>query len=462
MKNINRVTFFNFLSVLLLQGISFISAPLFSRLLGTSGYGDTATFTAWSNIAYIVLSLQSHATIVNAIQEYPEGEQSAYQSSALTLSLLSFLVCGGLLTAFSGPISQKLGMERWGVYLILAQAFGLFSVNFLSNKFTYEFKAGRNMFLSVLMAAANFAVSLVLVLRLPMEERYIGRILGSVLPYAAVGLVGCIWILAKGKTLWRASYWKLCLTLGVPLVFQNLAYTLLGNSDVLMLKQMQGAAASGIYSYALTLAGVMFTIFTALNNSWVPFFYDDMKQGRPDSVRSRSSHFLELFTVLSVGFILLVREVFYAYADEGFWSGTGLIPVFVVSYFCNMLCTFPVNFEIQRKKTTVVAAATVAAALINLVLNDVLIRVLGMMGAALATLLARCLQLAMHECYTRLRLGRKDYPFSLRPAVICCAALGGAVLIFYAFADAWLLRWLLGAAAGLWELWRIRKRRGLL
>lgn len=34
-KNINRIAFFNFLSILLLQGISFISSPLFSRLLGT-------------------------------------------------------------------------------------------------------------------------------------------------------------------------------------------------------------------------------------------------------------------------------------------------------------------------------------------------------------------------------------------------------------------------------------------
>ena len=33
-KDINRITFFNFLSILLLQGIAMISAPLFSRLLG--------------------------------------------------------------------------------------------------------------------------------------------------------------------------------------------------------------------------------------------------------------------------------------------------------------------------------------------------------------------------------------------------------------------------------------------
>ena len=71
-KDINRITFFNFLSILLLQGIAMISAPLFSRLLGTSGYGSLASFTAWSNMACIILSLQSNETIVNARQEYDE------------------------------------------------------------------------------------------------------------------------------------------------------------------------------------------------------------------------------------------------------------------------------------------------------------------------------------------------------------------------------------------------------
>lgn len=74
-KDINRITFFNFLSILLLQGIAMISAPLFSRLLGTSGYGSLASFTAWSNMACIVLSLQSNETIVNARQEYDEQAQ---------------------------------------------------------------------------------------------------------------------------------------------------------------------------------------------------------------------------------------------------------------------------------------------------------------------------------------------------------------------------------------------------
>ena len=58
----------------------------------------------------------------------------------------------------------------------------------------------------------------------------------------------------------------------------------------------------------------MFTLFTALNNSWCPFFFEDMKQGNRENLRDKAGNFLELFTVLSVGFVLLASEVYrYVY-----------------------------------------------------------------------------------------------------------------------------------------------------
>ena len=459
-KSINRIAFFNFLSVLLLQGISFLSAPLFSRLLSTDGYGNLASFTTWAGIAATVLSLQTNVTIANARVEFPEEEQPAYQSAAMAISLLSFGIGAAVMAAFAGPISRGLQIERWLVGLLLIQAFGTFGVNFLSSKFTYEFKADKNMLLSVLIAAVSMGVALLFVLNSPLETRYLGRILGNALVYGGVGVGGCIWILCKGKKFYDRRYWRFCLVLGFPLVFQNLAYSVLGSSDILMLKQMTGSSESGIYSLAFTLSGIMFTLFNALNNSWVPFFFDDMKQEKMEQVQRQGRRFLELYTVLSVGFVLLVREVYHLYAEEDYWFGLELIPVFTASYFANMLCTFPVNFELFHKKTGAIAAATVAAAVVNLVLNYLFIRLFGMTGAAVATLLSHCLQLAIHQVYSRLVL--RKYPFSLISELKYMAVFAGAVGLFYLGKDAWYLRWSLGAAVGLWELNRIRKRRSLL
>ena len=72
MKKQNKVAFFNILSTVLLKGISLFSAPIFSRMLGTNGYGIVSIYNTWVNVSAIALTLQTKGTQVNARVEYPE------------------------------------------------------------------------------------------------------------------------------------------------------------------------------------------------------------------------------------------------------------------------------------------------------------------------------------------------------------------------------------------------------
>ena len=66
MKKRNRVAFFNIFSTVLLNGISILTGPLFSRLLGDSGYGALKIYNIWVSILTVVFTLQTQATLVNA------------------------------------------------------------------------------------------------------------------------------------------------------------------------------------------------------------------------------------------------------------------------------------------------------------------------------------------------------------------------------------------------------------
>ena len=462
MKKQNRVAFFNILSTVLLRGISIFTAPLFTRLLGDSGYGVTQIYNTWVAVIAIVFTMQTQGTLVNARVEYGEEEQKKYHSSAMFLSMVIFFCCSALVLTFIDPISQLLKLNRLLILLMLVQAFGTFCVNFLNTKNVYEFKAGRNMAMSLGVTLTTLILSLVLILQMPKEINYYGRITAIAATYGLIGIPVCIYVLRKGGTFFRKDYWKFCIALAIPAVFYNLSDLILGQSDKVMLQQMLGEAQLGRYGAALNFGGIMFTIFVALNNSWCPFFFDDLKQGRQDGVQQKAANFLELFTVLSVGFILLSREVYRVYVDTRFWESTMLIPVFVASYYLNFLCTFPVNFEYYHKKTKVVAVVTITSSLVNIGLNYVLIQKMGMAGAAVATMLSHCLQLAMHYGYTRYLLGRNSYPFGIRLWGKYAAAFVLMMAFVYLSEDYWLIRWGLGAALGLWELLRIKKRKVLI
>lgn len=77
-------------------------------------------------------------------------------------------------------------------------------------------------------------------------------------------------------------------------------------------------------------------------------------------------------------------------------------------------------------------------------------------------MVSHTLQFAMHYLYTRYLLGKGSYPFGISlwgRYTLCFVCI---MLLVYLLPDAWLVRWALGAAIGLWELLRIRKRKVLI
>ena len=192
MKKQNRVAFFNILSTLLLKGISIFTAPLFSRLLGTSGYGVTSIYSNMTGGIAIAFPLQTQGTLVNARVEYPEEVQNRYQSSVMMLSMLCFGAFSAILLLFRDPFCQFFKMDHTLVWLMLLQAFGTFCVSFLNTKFVYEMKAGWNMIISLGVNLTTLVLSVVLILAFPAETNYYGRILAISLTFGVIGIPSCI------------------------------------------------------------------------------------------------------------------------------------------------------------------------------------------------------------------------------------------------------------------------------
>jgi len=83
-------------------------------------------------------------------------------------------------------------------------------------------------------------------------------------------------------------------------------------------------------------------------------------------------------------------------------------------------------------------------------------------GAALATALAHGVQLLAHYVYVRYLLKKGEYPFGIRIWGKYFACYLAMVALVYLLPEAALFRWALGAAIGLWALWRVKKRKVLI
>ena len=223
------------------------------------------------------------------------------------------------------PMSKLMQMQKLMFILMLMHGFGQFSVTFINIKFTYEFKADKNFILSCATTFISVILSLVLIFILPSSKNYWGRIIGISFTYIIIGTISAIFIFIKGKVFFNKEYWRFCIPLALPIVFHNLSGLILSQSDRVMLQYSSSFSYVGIYSLAYSFGSIISTIWNALNNSWVPFYYEFTNYNKNAELKEHTKNYTELFTVLSIGFILLSPEVYHVFAGKEYWGGTELI-----------------------------------------------------------------------------------------------------------------------------------------
>lgn len=460
-KSLNKITMLNILSTFLIQGISIITAPIISRLLDTANYGIVSIYSTWVSIATILFSLQTQATLNVARTEYPDSEQIKYQSSVMFLSFLAFLVSTVLIVVFIKPLAEMLQLEPLMLILMMIQAYGTYCVAMLNGKWTYEFKADKNMYLAVLTTVLIMALSIWFITQMPKESNYWGRIAALTLVYGICAICITLYFFIKGKSFFQLQYWKFCLPLALPIVLHSISNLILNQSDKMMLQRLCSNSVVGIYSLVVAFSNVMSTIWLALNHSWTPFFYEYSLNKQLDKIKTHGFNFIRLFTVLSMGFMLLAPEVFRLFAAKEYWDGIPLIPLFVLGAYFVFLYGFPVNYEFFNKSTKATAVGTMLAGGCNIVLNLIFIKWWGVTGAALATMIAHSLQFAFHYCFAMQIKKGEDYPFKLKlilPYLIAVVVVGIWVMLF---PGSWLIRWGVGALIGIVELREIIKRKSI-
>lgn len=460
-KSTNYVAFFNILSVIVLQGISFLSTPIFSRLLGTEQYGQYSVFNSWVTIVSCFVGL-GMSTSLGTGRYHFKDEYNQFRTSVLLSSVLFGLIeCGVFIIAMSfiGPIGDFTTITFVFVSVLSVSHYVL---GFVQGAYVYEKKAVQNFILSTITALSTTLLSVYFVLRLPEKERYLGRVYGMMIPYAAIAIVLIVLLLYKQKLAFQRKHIIFALQVGFPLVFHSLSQTLLSQSDRVMMQMMNIQESEiGIYSLFHTMSSALTVVLNALNNTWCPFYYDYLSAADYSTIKKKTTNYIELFSIITFCFLLLSPEVSLLMADSSYSGGVGLLPIVIASVYFTFMYQFPVNYEFFNKKTKIIATGTIFAGVTNVILNYLLIPKYGMYGAAIATSISYfALFVAHFFIVNRFRDVAKFHMHlkSYLPGVILVSM---GVLIFYLLNDYWYIRWAIGVVLGSVELFRMFRRKSI-
>ena len=178
------------------------------------------------------------------------------------------------------------------------------------------------------------------------------------------------------------------LIIAVPLLPLFLIYWLFNSCSKVMITNMLGIGAAGIYSVGSKLGQASQLIYTAFAGGWQYFAFSTMKDEDQVQTNSMVFEYLGVISFVVTAFVCAWSyEIFKFLFTENYLSGYVVSPYLFLAPLLLMLFQVAGNQFLVIKKTWPSMLILTAGAILNVVLNQLLIPMIGIEGSAIATLL---------------------------------------------------------------------------
>lgn len=178
------------------------------------------------------------------------------------------------------------------------------------------------------------------------------------------------------------------LIIAIPLFPNFLIYWLFNSCDKVMITNILGIGAAGIYSVGSKLGHCSQLIYTAFAGGWQYFAFSTMKDDNQVKSNSMIFEYLGVISFVATAFICVWSYlIFNILFTDKYLTGYVVAPYLFLAPLLQMLFQVACNQFLVIKKTWPNMLILSSGVVINIVINYFLIPVLGIEGAAIATLL---------------------------------------------------------------------------
>lgn len=369
------------------KGISFLTTPIFTRLLSTEEYGKITVYSSWLEIIGIFAMFGLTANVYyNGILEFKKDKNN------FTFSLL---MLSNLISIFSMSIVWAVNRYVFSFMDISKILFGFMFVTFLTEpafefwqarqRFDYKYKLLCLFMILVMIGSPTFGlIGIFLFPNAKVESRIIGAQLVTFV--LSIGCYIYIMLHADGRP--KLKYWKYAVSYNLPLIPFFLSNYILNGSDRLMISYYCGDDKAGIYGIGHTMAAVVNIVWSSINATLLPTIYQKCDEDRRNELSGIVVPIITGFAAVCIMIMLLSPEIIRFLAPSSYGEGMYVIPVVVGGTFIMSLYTVFSNNLLYEKQSKVVAGAGIASAVLNLILNMIFIPRFGYLAAGYTTLCA--------------------------------------------------------------------------
>lgn len=391
-QNIHSVAKHSFVytvAELLKKGVGFFMVPLYTRYLTPADYGLIEVLNLMLDVLGMVVGVRMIAAKTRYYHLYDrvEDKREVYTTSLIFAVCMSCAAVA-LLWGASGSLARlTLGSSDYSAcYHLVIVSFAIQNIcliaeNDLIIKKQSAFYSGLCIGLMILSLTLNIVF---------LSVFHLGAwgILWSILITKIVN-TAVLPVTLRGHRI-RFSWDKLkkMVRYGLPLVPASLALFAMHYGDRFFLQRFCSLSEVGIYSLGYKFGMIMGVLVTApFSRAWGTHSFEIAKQPGARTVYSKVlTYFSCLLVTLGLGISIFAEDAIGLLAPPSYAGAAGIIPWIVLAYIFSGLSGFVGLGIMLSFRTKYAAYIDIPIAAFNLILNLLLIRWLGILGAALATL----------------------------------------------------------------------------
>ncbi len=365
--------------------ISFLLMPLYTALLIKEEYGLIDLLNTYTGLIVILVGMQVYQSLFRFIVTKRDNLQRV--KSIITTSFVATIAALMIYTILFIAVSPlvKVGYKWYLLISVYSQLFMQLTTNAvrgLGNNKDYAIGSFISAFSTLILNVLGMTV-----LRLGILAMLMSSIIGSI--------IGGSYILFKNKlwcyinlNLFSKNELKRILRYALPLIPNELSWSVIHASDRMVVSNIISIAANGLIAVASRFSVIYTTFFSFFNTSWteqVVLHYKD--QGGPQYIASMFNKMVTFFASLTIGITACMPFVFDIMVDKSYSEAYGLVPIYLVAVFFNAVIGMISSIYLVHNETGKVALTTAVAAVINLVTDILLIKYIGIYAAPVSSVL---------------------------------------------------------------------------
>lgn len=391
--------------------IQMLLIPIFSYMLSPEQYGQIDLIINTSQLIIPIISLGIIEAIFRFAMDSREDKYFIYS----TCTMIIFL---GLILLFI--IINLMGVYSYD-YVKLMFMYIVSSLLYSSN-----LQFARALEKIKLYIFTTFLVTLVMLLLniLFLVNLNLG-VFGYIISNILANIIGMLNIFIFSKTYRYFSIKNISikkstilLKYSIPTIANTISWWITNASDRYIITLMLGVSANGLYSMACKIPSIMSLFTGVFSQAWQISAIKEYEKNELESFYSdifeKYAFSLIISTSIVISIIKLVSENMLDLNYKNIWL---YVPFLIISVKFSAISSFVGTIYTARKKNFMVTLSTIIGAMINIILNIILIPKFGINGASISTLVSYICVVAFRiidiNRYIRLNINYKKYIYSI-------------------------------------------------